>query len=60
MGAREGGTAVKFGISLVPATEQLDRIRDVESAIASGEVLGTPPCSSTESFTAAATTRLPC
>ena len=39
----------------------LERIqRDVDSGLASGQVLGTPPCSSTASCTAAATTRPPC
>jgi Luciferase-like monooxygenase len=38
MGAREGGTAVKFGISLVPATEQLDRIRELVRAADEAEL----------------------
>jgi hypothetical protein len=43
------------------STAVADRIRrDVDSGRASGQVLGTPPCSSTVSCTAAATTRPPC
>jgi alkanesulfonate monooxygenase SsuD/methylene tetrahydromethanopterin reductase-like flavin-dependent oxidoreductase (luciferase family) len=38
MGAREGGTAVQFGISLVPATEQLDPIRELVRAADEAEL----------------------
>jgi DSBA-like thioredoxin domain-containing protein len=42
------------------SSDVLERIqRDVDSGLASGQVLGTPPCSSTASCTAAATTRPP-
>jgi Thioredoxin len=58
--AQHGLDVAAFGRDRASAAV-LERIqRDVDSGLASGQVLGTPPCSSTASCTAAATTRPPC
>ena len=61
------GYAAQLGLDVAAfdrdraSTAAADRIRrDVDSGLASGQVLGTPRCSSTASCTAAAMTRPAC